>query len=65
MATYTVQMTDSETPASWMSLPGLKMGAPHQAGGKVRMTVTTLDPAALTAALDADDDVLGYDVVEG
>ncbi len=64
MATYSVQMTDSETPASWMSLPGVVAKPANQGGGKVRMTVTTQDPDALVAALDADDDVLSYDVVE-
>lgn len=59
--TYSVQMTDSETPAAWMGAPwcvSLTPGA--QDSGRVRYTVDVTDEAAALAAWDADDDVLSY-----
>lgn len=58
-AIYSIQMTDSETPAAWMSL--CKTATPgNQDSGRVRYIVTTEQPEALEAALDADDDVIQY-----
>lgn len=59
--TYSVQMTDSETPASWMSLPGVVSVRPGpQDSGRVHYTVETTDASALESALEADADVLEY-----
>lgn len=61
---YSVQMTDSETPAAWMSLPcvvSLTPGA--QDSGRCRFAVVTSDAAALEAALESDDSVIEYAAV--
>lgn len=61
-ARYSVQMTDSETPAVWMSLPGVLAVRPGaQDSGRVHYTVETTDAPALEAALEADDSVLEYE----
>jgi len=59
--TYSVQMTDSETPAVWMSLPGVVCRPGAQDSGRVRYTVETPDAASLESALNADDDVISYE----
>lgn len=60
--TYSVQMTDSETPASWMGAEHVVSCTPGaQSGGKVRMTVVTTDADALEASLMSDADVLDYE----
>ena len=59
-ATYTINLTDSEQTPAWMALCATATpGA--QDSGRVRYTVTTEQPDALEAALDADDDVLEYE----
>lgn len=63
MTTYSVQMTDSETPAAWMGAPWCKSAKPGaQDSGRVRFTVVVIDDAAAKAAWDADDSVLSYEV---
>lgn len=58
-ATYTINLTDSEQTPAWMALCATATpGA--QDSGRVRYTVTTEQPDALEAALDADDAVLEY-----
>jgi hypothetical protein len=62
--TYSVNVTDSETPAAWMRLPivtSLTLGA--QDSGRCAFRVTTTDAEALEAALDADADVLEYEAI--
>ena len=59
--TYSINLTDSETPPTWLALcvtatPGA------QDSGRVRYTVTTSQPEALEAALDADESVIEYGV---
>ena len=64
MTTYTVNMIDSETPAAWMDLPGLKMvSSGPQDSGRCRFTFEVEDVAAFEAALEADDNVLEYAVI--
>lgn len=61
VTTYSVQMTESETPAAWMSLPCVVSARPGaQDSGRVQYTVETTDAPALEAALEADADVLEY-----
>ena len=58
-ATYSINLTDSDSTPAWLSLCATATpGA--QDSGRVRYTVTTEQPAALEAALDADDAVLEY-----
>jgi len=58
---YSVNARDSETPAPWMSAPGVTRVQPGaQDSGRCRFAVWTTDPSALEAALEADDDVLVY-----
>jgi hypothetical protein len=58
--TYSINTTDSETPAAWMGLCTTAQ-AGEQDSGRVRYTATTEQPEALEAALDADDGVLEYE----
>lgn len=58
--TYSINLTDGDSAPAWMSLcttatPGA------QDSGRVRYTVTTEQPEALEAALDADDSVIEYE----
>lgn len=62
--TYSINLTDSEQTPAWMALCATATpGA--QDSGRVRYTVTTEQPAALEAALNADADVLTYEAQEG
>lgn len=61
---YSVNATDSESPAAWMDLPCVTSVIPgNQDSGLCRYRVETTDAAALEAALDADDDVIAYKAV--
>ena len=65
MATYTLNMIDSDKPASWMLADYVTDCRPlAQDSGRCAFRVVTSDPKALEAALDADDDVLEYEAQE-
>ena len=60
--TYTINATDSETPAAWMRLAtSVTPGA--QDSGLCRYTATTDNASALEAALEEDVNVVEYWVV--
>ena len=58
--TYSINTIDSDSPAAWMRLPGIKVTQGAQDSGKCRFSVETSDPTALVAALEADGDVVDY-----
>lgn len=59
MATYTVNVVDSEAPPAWIELCSeARPGA--QSGGRCRWRVVTDRPAKLEAALEADPSVTEY-----
>lgn len=63
--TYTINCTDTDRPTPWHDAPGIVSATPgNQDSGRCRWTVVTADPDALEAALDADDAVIEYDVVD-
>lgn len=62
MTTYSINMMDSETPATWMQLCATAVPG-NQDSGHCRWTVTTTQPYALEAALEADSSVLAYEEV--
>ena len=58
--TYSINLTDGDSTPAWLALC-LTATPGAQDSGRVRYTVTTEQPAALEAALDADDTVIGYE----
>jgi hypothetical protein len=59
LTAYSINVADSDTAPAWLALCAtVAMGA--QDSGRQRMTVTTAQPAALEAALAADDTVIEY-----
>ena len=59
LTAYSINVTDSDAAPAWLALCAtVAMGA--QDSGRQRMTVTTAQPAALEAALAADDTVIEY-----
>ena len=61
--TYALNMIDSNEPAAWMGAEHVVSCVPGaQDSGKCVFVVETTDAAALEAALEADDDVIGYKV---
>ena len=63
MTTYTINAADTETTPTWMALCATATPGP-QDSGRCRWTVTTEHEDALEAALEADADVLSYDVTD-
>lgn len=62
--TYSINCTDTDAPAPWMSTPGIVSMTPGpQDSGRCAWRVVTTDPAALTAAFDDDDTVLEYEAL--
>lgn len=57
--TYIVNTIDSEIAPEWMNV-ATEVTPGAQDSGRCRFAVETSDPAALEAALDADDEVIEY-----
>lgn len=70
--TYSIEIIDSATPPSWgcdaviadVTSPDAVMRHGSEVS-RCRMTVTTTEPDELEAALEADDAVLEYSVIDG
>jgi hypothetical protein len=64
MTHYIVTANDSDQPSAWMDLCAALRPA-NQDSGRCSYFVSTSNAAALEAALDNDDDVIAYEIVEG
>jgi hypothetical protein len=62
--TYTVNTIDTDARQAWMDTPGIvRYAAGAQDSGRCRFDVETTDAAALESALNADADVIDYEVL--